>query len=240
VKQFPAVCGSIASSRRRSSYQTAVLADNPVAYWPLNDASGAFVDLVSGLQAAANGTITRQVSTGLTKLGTGASFGGTTADYAEVASGSAGSLNITGDVTYEAWIKPSGGAGANRLIASKGNTATNGGYGMWINTSNKLLFSQVQAGVSLVVGGTTLSVGTLYYVVVTRSGNNYVAYVNATSDGTNTSAQAINGVATPFDIAIWNNNNSRTLPFPGLIADVAIYNAALSPTRITAHYNAAN
>jgi hypothetical protein len=233
-----ALLGEIAASRRRTAgggtaaYRAAVAADSPILFAPLDDPSGSFTDLsTNAFVGTGHGTLTRNQTTGLTSLGSGVLTGGSSSDFVTFPDNAA--LDIVGDVTYEAWIKCASGASTNRNFMTKSNDGASGGYGFWIGTANKLLVTNVGAGTTLILGSATLSVGTLYHVAFTRATNAYITYINGVQDNTASQSAAISPTTQPFTIGTWS-----TLFLSGLIADVAVYNTALSAARLLAHYNA--
>lgn len=84
-------------------YEKEVLADAPVAYWRFREAAGTTVEDVTGNGhdgTTVNGVVLNTSS--LDGIGSAAGFDGTD-DYVDMGSPSA--LNITGDLTLEAWVK---------------------------------------------------------------------------------------------------------------------------------------
>lgn len=97
------LCAPATGATSRSSYDTAVLADHPVAYWTLGDTGSALVDRTG------NGHTGRYVGgparTTLPNGDPATVFDGTT-QYAEAPD--AGDLSVprTGALTLEAWLRP--------------------------------------------------------------------------------------------------------------------------------------
>lgn len=97
-----ATAASCASPR---TYDDLVLCDKPVAYWAVNKTSGSEPDLTGG---GANGSYrgggTRATTT-LPNDDVAVSFDGAR-QYLSIPSDEAFSISTTGDLTWEAWIKP--------------------------------------------------------------------------------------------------------------------------------------
>lgn len=234
------------------SYQSEVLADSPALYLPLTEASGAScADLsTNGFVGTAHGTFTRGVSLGAGVAGVspGVTLNGTTADYIDVPSAAA--LNITADVTYEAWVIPLSLSGTLFTILSKGYQADNTTQGYYFlvnnNTStNALQFTPCFDGTTLALtGNNVVALSTLAHVVVTRTAANLTTiYVNGTQAAQQTVAASIHANNVPFSIGVLQSGSgggSFARPFKMTVASVAIYPTALSSTRVSAHYAARN
>lgn len=87
-------------------------------------------------------------------------------------------LNL--DFTLEFWVNPVGSsAGTKRTLFSiGGSTANNLGFLIGINDSNRL---ELVLNSSPESSSTSITSGTWYHVALTRSGNNFCAYVNGVS-----------------------------------------------------------
>ena len=81
--------------------------------------------------------------------------------------------------------------------------------------------------------GSTLSASTWYNVVVTRSGSTDTAYINGVSQGTNTNSATLSG---NWEIGRWAYSPSHY--WNSDIAQVSIYNRALTADEILQNYNA--
>jgi hypothetical protein len=92
-------------SQAASSYDTAVLADNPVAYWAMTNTTGTEPDLTGHGHAGTyhGGTLAQGTLLNGNKAAT---FNGTN-QYLSVPSSAALSIPTTHQLTWEAWIKPS-------------------------------------------------------------------------------------------------------------------------------------
>ena len=129
-----------------------------------------------------------QVSTSVTKFGTGSmSFDGT-GDW--LTSPDTPNLQLgTGNFTIEGWVYLNA-VGSARGFVSKGTSTT--GWSVSANSSNQVVFSYTS---STITSTGTLSVSTWYFVTVVREGtgtNQTKIYINGTNDGTGTVATDFN------------------------------------------------
>ena len=169
------------------------------------------------------------------------SFNGTTGGVT-IANGS--SLHAsTSDMTFSAWIKPR--VVSAGLMGILGNANSGAGVVPWVMELNRTAarFSYSQAGtgsgVVTVTGATNLQANKWYHVVATRKYNSttnwpVVVYVNGRRDGSGTIARS--GI-TPQTVAIGRYGGYTASFFNGEIADVRIYNRALSDLEVKALYN---
>ena len=123
-----------------------------------------------------------QVSTSVTKFGTGSmSFDGT-GDW--LTSPDTPNLQLgTGNFTIEGWVYLNA-VGSARGFVSKGTSTT--GWSVSANSSNQVVFSYAS---STITSTGTLSVSTWYFITVVRSGtgtNLTKIYIDGTNDGTGT------------------------------------------------------
>lgn len=123
-----------------------------------------------------------QVSTSVTKFGTGSmSFDGT-GDWL-IAPNSPNLQLGTGNFTIEGWVYLNA-VGAARGFVSKGTSTT--GWSLGTNSSNQVVFGYAS---STITSSGTLAVSTWYFVTVVREGtgtNQTKIYINGTNDGTGT------------------------------------------------------
>ena len=205
-----------------------------VGYWKFDEGSGTKVNDYSGLgnNGIWNGTGSHW-ATG--KVGGGGQFNAVN-DSVSIA-GSA-NLNITGPVTFSAWIN------TNSLYPSN--------YGMFFEGSDlnsylsvsdgNILLSLSVGGIrysfnSWIGGGSSIPINTWSYAVATWDGSMMKIYVNGilrNSAGPYAGALSLTtGVMTIGQFA-----SGSSYYFNGSIDDARIYNRALSAAEIMALYNA--
>jgi glucose/arabinose dehydrogenase len=208
-----------------TGYRATVLADSPLAYYRLNEASGATATDSSpnGRNGTYAGTLTRG-TTGLLV---------NDADKAITLSNGRVDLPTAvnpwnGNFTIEAWVKPSQVSAWAAILSRETYQATGFRLGQ---QGNRWGFWTTQSGGTVqVLGGTVVS-GQTYHIAVTRSGTTYRLYVNGVelANGTGT-------LVAPTGGGSWGTVGGA--PFKGVLDDVAVYGTTLSAARIAAHYAA--
>ena len=214
-------------------YQYNTVDTGLVSYWPMDDASGA---TATDVKSSNNGTATGTIIGG-GKFGNGRNFNGTS-DY--VNAGNPATLQITGALSIEAWIKTNAVANWGGIVGKMG-TGGGGQFGYLLReyntgvaefgiSSNGTLFTDV-------VGTTTINDGQWHHIVGT--------YVPSTSlniyvDGV---LQNTNSTSIPAAIfsssAIVNIGSTYSTPsefFRGTIDEVRVYNTTISSTTAYVHF----
>ncbi|MFH1392582.1 MAG: LamG domain-containing protein, partial [bacterium] len=200
-----------------------------VGYWDFNEGQGA----VAFDKSANNndGTITGADWTLNGKFGGALDFESGSSDYVNASTGS--SLNITGNITLEAWIKPESTVVAD-IIAKWG---TNDSYFLR-RTSDKIQMGLDSDGVEGSIGSATSNNtapnGSWTHVVGTWDGSTIRVYLNGVEDGSTVYTAGIHSNSSPT----WIGQNPHPWgPFDGLIDEVKIYPFVLTPAEIKQEYN---
>jgi hypothetical protein len=223
------------------AYATAVMADTPVGYWKLDEASGNFADSSgNAITATAAGEITYQAAGPLTlespnyaatfsyetSMGTG-----TTADNDLLDPG-------TGDFTVEAWVKVVAlGTGLSFLVC-KGTGTTSAYRGIEVKSDHVLkgLVADATGYVEPTCSNAFTDTNWNHLVITFDRDGNATGYIN----GSIALAAAISGkagaVANATGLVI---GRPSVLHQSVTMAHVAYYSGLLSSTRIAAHYTAA-
>ena len=195
---------------------------------PMFEGSGTKVLDVSG--KGNHGTITDALWT-RDENGVAMSFNGTSA---YINCGNDASLNITDEITIEAWVKPNGASEVGYIVAKGTVTGVGGGYGLyWTGTTDCLrLFgngSSVYSNEVFVDNNIRVNV-----VVTVDSDGNVVFYRNGIPAGTNT----ITLVSNSENMYLGNRvgGTASTHYFNGIIDDVRIYAVALTADQIKRRY----
>ncbi len=215
-------------------YAASVAADNPAGYWRLGESSGTTAADSAGSNAGAyfNGAV----------LGAPSLLGSDTANRSVTLDGSndyvrishSASLNLSTQLTLEAWVRPtvippSGGGAA--IIYKPEQYA--------LQFEGPLLdFTIIQFGTRrrLQAPAGALRAGQTYHVVGTFDGTTRRLYVN----GAQVASATLSGGATSTTNGVFIGSWSGTSDFlRGTVDEVAVYPAALSATRVKAHYDAA-
>jgi hypothetical protein len=253
-----------ATNETLSGYAAIVAADNPVAYWQLNEPNGSTnaVDAVGSFDGAysnALGTIVFGIATGVpndtnfavdlqdpetTNIGLG---GQVDIPYAL-------ELNPFGPWSAEAWLRPDGVDGVFRVpFSSLSDTNYENNETGW-----NIYQTPIPAywALNLFNGGNTagftgsdlghpLAPGAWYYLAITDDGNLIQLYVNGVAGSASTTVAAsdfvpngLNGdtnVAGEPEVLGQGSDGAYNGGNAGT-ADVAFYNYALTPAQIQLHY----
>jgi len=140
------------------------------------------------------------------------------------------SVNQTGPLTLEAWIKPTVlfmQQGIVERYASDLNGVSNGGYALRLTDQGKLLFGTTSTGHdgAFVVGGTTVQLNMWHHVAGVFDGNEMRVYLDGVEDGAVASTFAPgNGSAA---LKIGARGDDASSPFSGLIDEVRISSGAI-------------
>lgn len=224
------------------TYLATVLADNPIAYYRLDEASGTSASDSSG--NAYTATIAN--TSGITYAQPGALSGD--ADTAMLF-GSTGKITTPngvsvvgwGGLTVEAWVKlTSNSFTPNATIWATGTTPTNSGDGFkfWLGPNG------TNGGLAVGVTGNrwaqalfsqTFTAGVWYHVAGTWDGNTVKVYVNGVQSG---STGSLSGSLddTGFHPTLAIDPQSSSDHFAGTLDEAAIYSHALTATRLSTHY----
>lgn len=252
-----AALGIFASARSRASYAATVLADSPVCYYRLAEASG--TTMVDSSGNSRNGTYGGSPTLAQTSLLTtdltdkSVRFNGST-QYATVPYGS-WMNGSTGAFSIELWFKPtlmrSSGPPDVLLARRTLPAAIDQSWHLQFNTSpagggadpGGLRFLGFWGGNTYPVESSIDSqfvTGGTYHVVVTFNAGVIKFYVNGVDQGTTSGSHpaAVESSGSGLAIAAAMDSGSPGAPANATIDEVALYNTVLSPTRIAAHYAA--
>ncbi|HFE66308.1 MAG TPA: hypothetical protein ENJ93_03510, partial [Chloroflexi bacterium] len=225
-----------------ADYANTVLADGPTHYYRLGEAAGptAFDAVVPGNDGA-YGTAVTLPAPGLlaNSADTAAGFDGASADSfvdTGVTSMSSGAFSV------EAWANANTIGTSGHRIVAKDEVGVTGAWILWFN-QGKLRFQvrdSANANWVIAEAPATPPAGTPFHTVGVFDGTDVILYL----DGVEVARTAL-GTATantnslPVTIGADSDPlNPRDHIFDGVIDEVALYNYALAPARIQAHFNA--
>jgi hypothetical protein len=227
----------------RADYQSTVLSDTPLAYYPLNldvdtgstasDVSGngnpgTYVNIYSGFN---------NVPGPSPYITNGVSLDGLTT-YIDLSTGSnPGLLNFAGPITLEAWAQPTSPSQPLLNIIAKGYdpSSTDNEITLRANGGNYYggTFSDTN-GVQGATGGTQST--NWSHVVITHDGSVWRLYVDGSLVQANAnSAGALNWPA-PWRIGTGSASGANRI-FNGNLSQVAMYNYGLSSNQVLNHFS---
>jgi len=226
-----------------SHYYGRVLADGPVAFWPLDDLNPSVVSDISG--HAQNGTITGGVTLG--QIGILATetpcmkFDGSTG-YVNIPHSS--TLAVSGPWTLEAWVfattEPTG-CGIITQAYNNTDVIYEIGVGMSAASGNSEFGVGFYTTANLwatAYASTTFPTNTWVYAVGVWTGTELIAYLNAQQVATASPSFSPADGGLPFYVGRRHDTAGTVNFWPGLIQAAAIYPYALSASQVLAHYNA--
>jgi len=230
--------GEVASSPGATNYPSVVNADNPLAYWRMDEVSG---PSMADQKNTNNGNFTSGATLGHQGAVPGKALGTSATDYAAVVDPLTGFAQGTGvtdsDFTFESWIKTSGtsqdinytwGSGSNQL-GQIGNFA--GGLPYVYLTSN-----MANNDTAYVYSTTSVADNQWHHIAYTYDGSGSANGLSIWVDGIKAPTVILQDTLSG---AFSTATALGGLGFSGnpgsLLDEVAIYNKVLSPSRIRAH-----
>lgn len=220
-----------------ASYESTVLADSPLGFWMLDEASGSTA--ADQGSAASDGTYVNSPT--LQATGPSAAI-----PYAVTLNGTNQRVTVPGTADY-----PKNAAGTVEIWAKWSTTGTtktvltlrDDGSG-FSSEEALLILNRTSAGqitfrrnaADRIVAGSGLNDGAWHHIAATwdPSGDASELFVDGVSIGTGTAGS--NATSTDRKLYIGSNNSSQYVP--GAIAGVAVFGSVLSSTRIAAHHSA--
>ncbi len=219
-------------------YTTDVAQDGPISYWPLNETSGTDVFDYSGNNHF--GTNLTFVSLGVPGPRPPAYQGFSASKTAYEFDGYSGIIDCgleaalvgTTDLTLEAWINTTTGG---PIIEQRDEGGFNGEYMFTVGSDGRVGFVIYGGGYQFnLTSSGSVNDGKWHHVAaVRRNGTEGVIYIDGAVAASTTSATVAPLI--PLRVGIGGDLRDRNSFFGGKISDVAIYNYALSGSRIGIH-----
>ena len=236
------------------SYVAEVLCDHPLAYWRLDEASGAAAaDQIGAYPGNYNGdvkygqpgAIQGDPDTCIELNSTGAMSG-----YVGLSQSLSSMLEFNGQggqapFSIEAWIQPTSITSEYRgVLSNEYGAGAKQGYVIYVGgfTSNGtgIGFERFQDGNSTPLQDPSVVTQNSgwYHVVGVYDGSQMILYVNGQAVVSKASSIAIQSFTCTFNIGATHCGATGT-NFQGFVDEVAVYGTALSQARVQAHYQAA-
>ncbi len=212
----------------------------PVAHWKFDEKTGQYANDIStstntgtlGSSAGADASDPVWKSAASCHSGACLSFDGVD-DY--VNCGTNTILDLTGDLTIEAWIYPEGwGDGNYGRIFERGGPSK--GYSLLLRNGGgeEGLWFAALGGDNAYSNNSVISLNSWQHAAVTRLGASVTFYV----DGVNSGSGTVSSISSGGSIsALIGDEYGLARSFNGLIDDVRIYNYARTPAQIAWDYN---
>ena len=204
----------------------------PVAQWDMDEGSGSAINDKSG--NGNDGTISG-ATWAQGKHGSALSFDGVN-DY--VNCGNKSVFNLTGAMTFAAWVVPGSGINEKTIVSKTGTTAAQTTFWMDIRKSNSWIYfgGYTSGGVAAYTTvNYNFTPGVWYYVAGTDDGTNLSIYVNGIKIKTATSQTRVSG---SWNVEIGRRGSTLLQGWDGAIDDARIYNYARTEEEIRLDYNA--
>jgi hypothetical protein len=225
-----------------STYVTQVLTDNPVAYWRLDEdrAATLFDRTGTGNNGLFNGSPTLQAPGALVDPDKAVSFNGTT-QYAQVDYKAA--LNPAPPFTLEAWLNPTAGATTLPTAFASRSLSPKRGYSIVAGTNDRwqVWLGDGVSGTWRILTGPAVVLNAWTHLAVTVAPVSGAFQATLYVNGVQKARQTFTGTyspntAKPLRLAAGRTESTAAEFFPGSVDDAAVYNTALSATRVNAHY----
>jgi hypothetical protein len=143
------------------------------------------------------------------------------------------SFEFTGNVPYsaEVWVKPASNPATMAVLGKNAYAPDAGGYlGWYVAYNNNGWLDNLRNNGG--TGNPGPAPGVFIHVVATYDGTNLATYVNGQPFSSNANSVPLVATGAPFTAAVVADWGS----FTGVLDEIAVYDKALTPARIAAHY----
>ena len=144
------------------------------------------------------------------------------------------SLNITGDITVETWIRLNQMPNDYVRLIGKGSQYERT-YGLWLYSDGSLLWQQYTPGIkNLITNGSIIPVGKWTHIAVSKAGSNVKIYVNGNEVASSSSFSGTpNSSTAPLEIG---GSSSIHALLNGSMDEVRIWNVGRTSNQIVDNY----
>ncbi len=232
----------VAAASVHASYESTVLSDVPIAFYPLNldvdtgstasdlsgnDNPGTLVNIYSGFNNATGPSafITNAVS-----------FDGF-ATYIDLGSGNnPGLLNFAGPISLEAWVQPGNSSQGQMNIIAKGYDSSADNNEITLRANGGNYYGGTYSSTNNVQGASGGEQNTNWsHLVLTHDGSTWRLFVNGSLVQSNPDPVGAMNWTAPWRIGTGSADGSSRL-FVGNISEVALYSYGLSSNQVLNHF----
>jgi len=225
------------SGSTAETYADVIMADEPFAYYPVNDGGGKTMSATAGPQGVYKNTVEfGHPSPVVGSNDLAAQF--TQTGYARALLDDSGIWFDSGELTVECVVQRQNSFLNNFVGGPWDTTAANRSFG--IDYNQMFIFNTGATLKAVNFSGGALGAGT-YHLALTYDGSTLRAYINGVLDVTDSGAGTLINPDTPEFVYIgWPQNHSTSSTIGvDIISNVAFYTHALSADRVAAHSTAA-
>lgn len=229
---------SLTATKGLYASDRSTLLNKLVAYWKLEEASGARLDSAGANSLTDNNTVTQNPG----KRGNAAQFTKANSEYLSIASNSALQMGTGVRCSIAGWIYADADMTAQHFIFTKDDTVNNREYGLYVLTNNPAFYASSDGTVSgllAVNSAVTISVSTWYFVVGWYDGINLSIQVNNGAIATAAyTGNIFGGTATALIGAV--STGTPSLYWGGRIDELGIWKRVLTAQERAYLYSTGN
>ncbi len=224
------VCDTQEPSRCTSSYVAAVLADIPLLYWRLGEAGG---NVASDASGNSRDGLYASCTLGVTGAlvydnDTAVAFDG----VASTVSGPVPTFAVRAPFTVEAWVRPATATNFGHLLNHEPPNGVREGFALFYNFGTPAFERFVSNSNLTAAASGPIPTIVFSHLVGTYDGNTLSLYVNGVLADAVSDTRVSVGYAGDFVVGACEDDEF----FEGTIDEVAVYDYALSPERVLAHF----
>jgi Concanavalin A-like lectin/glucanases superfamily/Immunoglobulin domain len=234
----------ITAASAHADYQSTILGDNPIGYWPLslydaNATNGIATDMSGNANNGAYVNISPGYNNILGPTGfitNGVSFNGSYTYVDLSGAPNASILNFGGPITMEAWVQANDPGQSYGSIIAKGYDPNNDDAEVYLWINSHQYQGGTYTGTTSIKGAYGGTVTTNWaYVVTTYDGTNWNTYVNAQLVAQGADSVGSLNITAPWAIGDGTLSGNTSI-LNGNLSQVALYTNALTPDQILNHY----
>lgn len=217
-----------------TSYADEVLSDNPTAYWRLGESSGT---TAADEQGSWDGTYVNSPTLG--EPGALAGDSDTSVLFTRVDQDrvDCGKPHVNhAQVSVECWLKTST-TGLHMMFMTADSSGDRNWHLYVSGGGETVTFVKIGGGVVTLSGATQVIDGAWHHVVATYDGSTMRIYVDGSEDASTSASGDIAG-SSVAPLRISSNGRGNDDYFDGHIDEAALYDFALTATRVSDHYSA--